>query len=144
MGIEFNQNEIDPTHYIGKRQMNKKKNKVRSTIVKQPFTKPNQENIQIDKKKPGSSFNVSLDLMKRCYNLTIKAKGLITNNSSVASAFSDVNSSLVLKFNDNTYRFNFSHLNCLIKIFTKSSNFFTVHKILLYIRRRLVWFNVVQ
>ena len=45
MGIEFNQNEIDRAHYIGKRYMNKKKNKVRSTIVKQPFTKPDQETI---------------------------------------------------------------------------------------------------
>ena len=45
MGIEFNQNEIDRAHYIGNSYMNKKKNKVRSTIVKQPFTKPNQETI---------------------------------------------------------------------------------------------------
>ena len=28
MGIEFNQNETDRAHYIGKRYMNKKKNKV--------------------------------------------------------------------------------------------------------------------
>ena len=34
MGIEFNQNEIDRAHYIGKPYINKKKNKVRSIIVK--------------------------------------------------------------------------------------------------------------
>ena len=34
MGIEFNQNEIDRAHYIGKPYMDKKKNKVRSIIVK--------------------------------------------------------------------------------------------------------------
>ena len=34
MGIEFNRNEIDRTHYIGKPYMDKKKNKVRSITVK--------------------------------------------------------------------------------------------------------------
>ena len=34
MGIEFNQNEIDRAHYIGKPCMDKKKNKVWSIIVK--------------------------------------------------------------------------------------------------------------
>ena len=33
----------------------------------------------------------------------MKAKGLIVNNHSVAYAFSDLNCSPVLKFNDNTY-----------------------------------------
>ena len=54
----------------------------------QPFTKPDQE-----------------DLSKRRYNLLIKAKGLIANSPSVAYAFSDINYSLVSKFNDNTYRY---------------------------------------
>ena len=56
-------------------------------------------------KKPGSSFNVSLDLMKRRYNLLINAKGLIATNPSVAYAFCDIKCSLALKFNDNTYRY---------------------------------------
>ena len=56
-------------------------------------------------KRPGSSFNVSLGLTKRRYNLLIKAKGLIANNPSVAYAFNDINCSLVLKFNDKTYRY---------------------------------------
>ena len=34
MGIEFNQNEIDRAHYIGKPYMDKNKKKVRSIIVK--------------------------------------------------------------------------------------------------------------
>ena len=53
-------------------------------------------------KKPGCSFNVSLDLTKRHYNLLIKTKGLIANNPSVAYAFFNINCSFVLKFNDNT------------------------------------------
>ena len=93
MGIEFNQNEIDRAHYIGKPYIDEKKNKVQSIMVK------------FRSWKSSSSFNVSLDLMKRRYNLLIKVKGLITNNSLVAYAFSDVNYSLVLKFNDNTYRY---------------------------------------
>ena len=93
MGIEFNQNEIDRAHYIGKPYIDEKKNKVQSIMVK------------FRSWKSSSSFNVSLDLMKRRYNLLIKVKGLITNNPLVAYAFSDVNYSLVLKFNDNTYRY---------------------------------------
>ena len=85
MGIEFNQNEIDRAHYIGKPYMDKKKNKVRSIIVKfrswksrTAFYKARPRNHLDRQKKPGSSFNVSLDLTKCRYNLLIKAKGLIT------------------------------------------------------------------
>ena len=93
MGIKFNQNEIDRAHYIGKPYIDEKKNKVRSIMVK------------FRSWKSSSSFNVSLDLMKRRYNLLIKVKGIISNNPLVAYDFSDVNCSLVLKFNDNTYRY---------------------------------------
>ena len=65
--------------------MDKKKNKVRSIIVKfkswksrADFYKTRPRNHLDRQKKPGSSFNVSMDLTKRCYNLLIKAKGLIT------------------------------------------------------------------
>ena len=65
--------------------MDKKKNKVRSIIVKfkswksrADFYKTRPRNHLDRQKKPGSSFNVSLDLTKCRYNLLIKAKGLIT------------------------------------------------------------------
>ena len=90
--------------------MDNKKNKVRSIVVKfrswksrTAFYKSRPRHHLDRQKRPGSSFNVSLDLTKRRYNLLIKAKGLIANNPSVA--FSDINCSLVLKFNDNTYRY---------------------------------------
>ena len=112
MGTQFNQIEIDLAHYIGKPYMDNKKNKVQSIIVKfrswksrTAFYKAQPRNHLDRQKKPGSSFNVSLDLTKRCYDLLIKAKGLIANNPSVAYAFCDINCSLVLKFNDNTYRY---------------------------------------
>ena len=113
MGIEFNQNEIDRVHYIGKPYMDKTKNKkVRSLIIKfkswkskTTFYKSRPRNHLDRQKKPGSSFNVSLDLTKRRYNLLMKARRLIANNPSVACAFCDINCSLVIKFNDNMYRY---------------------------------------
>ena len=113
MGVEFNQNEIDRVHYIGKPHMDKAKNKkVRSLIIKfkssksrTTFYESRPRNHLDRQKKPGSSFNVSLDLTKRRYNLLMKAKGLIANNPSVAYTFCDISCSLVIKFNDNTYRY---------------------------------------
>ena len=88
VGIEFNQNEIDCVHYIGKPYMDKTKNKkVRSLIIKFKswksritFYKSRPRNHLDRQKKPGSSFNVSLDLTKRRYNLLMKTRGLIANN----------------------------------------------------------------
>ena len=113
MGIGFNQNDIDRVHYIGKPYMDKTKNKkVRSLIIKfkswksrTTFYKSRPRNHLDRQKKPGSSFNVSLDLTKRRYNLLMKARKFIANNPSVAYAFCDTNCSLVIKFNDNTYRY---------------------------------------
>ena len=113
MGIEFNQNEIDRVHYIGKPYMDKTKNKkVRSLIIKfkswksrTTFYKSCPRNHLDRQKKPGYSFNVSLDLTKRRYNSLMKARRLIANNPSVAYAFCDISCSLVIKFNDNTYRY---------------------------------------
>ena len=51
MGIEFNQNEIDRAHYIGKSFIDKKKKKLDQLSLnsghgnqEQPFTKPDQGN----------------------------------------------------------------------------------------------------
>ena len=104
MGKEFNQNEIDRPHYIGKSFIDKKKNKkVRSIVVKfrswEPrtaFYKARPRNHFDRQKKPG---------FKRRYNLLTKARGLASNNPLVAYAFSDINCSLVLKFNDNTFHY---------------------------------------
>ena len=58
------------------------------------------------RKKPGAnSFSVSLDLTQCCYALLTKAKGLIKDNPSVAYAFCDINCSLAIKINDNTYKY---------------------------------------
>ena len=58
------------------------------------------------RKKPGAkTFSVSLDLTKRRYTLLTKAKCFIKENHAVAYAFCDINCSLAIRFNDNTYKF---------------------------------------
>ena len=113
MDVEFNENEINRAHYISKPYVDKVKNKkVRSLIIKfkswrsrSAFYKSRPRNHLERQKKPGSSFNVSLDLTKRHYDLLMKAKGRIINNPSVAYVFCDINCLLVMKFNNNTYRY---------------------------------------
>ena len=57
-------------------------------------------------KKAGTkNFSVSLDLTKRCYILSTKAKSLVKDNLSVAYAFCDINCFLTLKFYGNTYKY---------------------------------------
>ena len=65
--------------------------------------KTRQRNHLDRQKKPGSNFNVSLDLAKLRYNLLAKARILVINNPLVKFVFNDINYSLVLKFSDNTF-----------------------------------------
>ena len=119
IGVEFEMNEIDKVHYIGEPVFDTdSKRKVRSIIVKfksresrTAFYKARPGNFMNGRKKPGAkSFSVSLDLTKSRYALSTKAKGLIKGNPSVAYAFCDINHSLAIKFNDNTYKyFNSEH-----------------------------------
>ena len=101
-------------HYIGKLVFDTdSKRKVRSIIVRfkswesrTVFYKACPRYFMNDRKKPGAkSFSVSLDLTKRRYALLSKAKGLVKDNPSVASAFCDINCSLAIKFNDNKYKY---------------------------------------
>ena len=97
--------------------------KVRSIIVKfkswesrAAFYKARTRNFMNGRKKPGAkSFSVSLDLTKRRYALLTKAKGLVKDNPSVAYAFCDINCSLAIRFNDNTYKY-FNSENKLMKL----------------------------
>ena len=73
------------------------KKKVRSIIIKfsswesrKAFYKARPSNHLDRQNKPAVSFNVSLDLTKRRYNLLAKARGLVTNNPLVAYAFNDL------------------------------------------------------
>ena len=52
-------------------------------------------NFMNGRKKPGvKNFSVLLDLIKHCYALLTKAKGLVKDNPSAACAFCDINCSL--------------------------------------------------
>ena len=104
-------NEIDRVHYIGTPVIDTdSRQKVRSIIVKfqsweswTEFYKACPRNFMNHRKKPGvTSFRVLFDLMKCCYALLTKAKGLVKDNPSVAYAFCDINCSLAIKFNGNT------------------------------------------
>ena len=80
--------------------------KFKSWESRKAFYKARPLNFMNGRKKPGAkSFSVSLDLTKRRYALLTKAKGLIKDNPSVAYAFCDINCSLAIKLNDNTYKY---------------------------------------
>ena len=83
MGIEFNQNEIDCSGYIGKSFIDKKKKKkVRLILLnsgygnlENPFKKHDQETIQVDKKNqvPISIFLwIKLKVVKRSVIISYK------------------------------------------------------------------------
>ena len=112
--VKFDMNEIDRVHYISKPVFDSdSKQRVWSIIVKfkswesqTAFYKAHPRNFVNDRKKPGAkSFSVSLDLMKSRYAFLTKVKGLVKDNRSVAYTFCDINSSLPIKFNDNTYKY---------------------------------------
>ena len=117
-------NEKNRVHYIGKPVFDTdSKQKVRSIIVKFKswesriaFYKARPRNFMNGRKKPGrKSFSVSLDRTKRRYALLTKAKGLVKDNPSVAYGFCDINCSLAIRFNDNTYKY-FNSENELVKL----------------------------
>ena len=112
-----------------------KKKKVRSTVVKfrsresrAAFYKPRRRNHLDRQKKPGSNFNVSLDLTKRPYNLLAKARRLVISNALVTFAFNDICYSLVLKFSDNTFYYlnNKHELNNLLNSQPHNNQLFIV------------------
>ena len=68
------------------------------------FYKARPRNFMNGRKKPGAkSFSVSLDPTKRRY--TLLTKGHVKDNPSVPYAFYDINCSLAIKFNGNTYKY---------------------------------------
>ena len=103
MSVEINENEIDQVHYIGKPVIDKNSKKCKSIIVKfkswksrRVFYKPCPKSYIGRNKKPGAKF--SYDLLKL-------ARVLIKNNASVLFIFCDENCSLVIKFNNNAYKY---------------------------------------
>ena len=57
------------------------------------------------KKSGAKKFIVLLDLTKRRYILSSKAKCLVKDNASISCFFSDISCCLAVKFNENTYKY---------------------------------------
>ena len=77
--------------------------KFRSWKARQRFYKGRLRHYADSSKKPG--FTVSVDLTKRRYLLLTKAKGLIKGNSNIKYVYSDINCSLALRFNDDSFNY---------------------------------------
>ena len=111
VNLQFDANDIDRAHRTGLPYTDKNSGKkVKSIIVKfrswkarQRFYKGRPRNYADSSKKPG--FTVSVDLTKRRYLLLTKAKGLIKGNSNIKYVYSDINCSLALRFNDDSFKY---------------------------------------
>ena len=111
--IPFNEANIDRARRIGKEYSDKTTGKkVKSIIVKFKSWKSRQQlynsRLRFDKnrkKKPGQHFTISVGLTKRRYELLMKARGLIKDNDSIDFVFSDINCSLGVKFNDDSFKY---------------------------------------
>ena len=111
--IPFNEANIDRAHRIGKEYSDKTTGKkVKSIIVKFKSWKSCQQlynsRPRFDKNrknKPGQNFTISVDLTKRRYELLTKARGLIKDNDAIDFVFSDINCSLGVKFNDDSFKY---------------------------------------
>ena len=111
VNLQFDANDIDHAHRIGLPYTDKNSGKkVKSIIVKfrswkarQRFYKGRPRHYADSLKKPG--FTVSVDLTKRRYLLLTKAKGLIKGNSNIKYVYSDINCSLALRFNDDSFKY---------------------------------------
>ena len=111
--IPFSEANIDRAHRIGKEYSDKTTGKkVKSITVKFKSWKSRQQlynsRPRFDKnrkKKPGQNFTISVDLTKRRYELLMKARGLIKDNDAIDFVFSDINCSLGVKFNDDSFKY---------------------------------------
>ena len=62
------------------------------------FTGIDQGDLNGKKKPDQSSFNVSLDLTKRMYNLLKFAQGIMKEIDNVSFVYTDINCSLAIRF----------------------------------------------
>ena len=120
VGVAFDPNCIDRCHRIGKPITNTTTGQVTKQIIVryQSWNSRTSFYKKRPKWKPGqNSFSVSLDLTQRRYGLLKYAKEAIKSYPSVDFVFADVNCSLALKLNDNSFWF-FNDESQLNKILT--------------------------
>ena len=57
------------------------------------------------KKKPHQNFSISVDLTRRHYNLLSEARGMVKDINAINFAFTDINCSLELRFNNGSFEY---------------------------------------
>ena len=117
MNLEFDKNDIDRAHRIGKKQELDDGRVVKSIIVKFKSWDARKKFFKARPRgKPGDkSFFVSQDLTSRRYNLLKCAKRLVGQNNKVEYAFCDINCSLGLKLTSGKFHY-FNTKSKLIEI----------------------------
>ena len=113
LNLPFNEEVIDRVHRIGKEYKDRNSGKqVKSIIVKFKSWKSRQQlynarpRVQNDgKKKPRQNFSISVDLTRRRYNLLSEARGIVKDINAINFAFTDINCSLGLRFNNGSFEY---------------------------------------
>ena len=115
INVPFDQDNIDCVHRIGKKYTD-----VQSIIVKfrswkscKEFYDARPRNFVNGKKKPSLNvFKVSVVLTRRHYLLLKTSKGLIKDNPNISYVYADINCSLGIKFENESFKY-FNSLNGL-------------------------------
>ena len=113
LNLPFNEEVIDRIHRIGKEYKDRNSGKqVKSIIAKFKSWKSCQQlynarlRVQKDgKKKPCQNFSISVDLTRRHYNLLSEARGIVKDINAINFAFTDINCSLGLRFNNGSLEY---------------------------------------
>ena len=110
MELPFCKDEIDRVHRIDEKYKDKNsEKKIKSIIIKFKLWKSRQQlynaRPQIERKKPGQNFTISVDLRRMRYLLLKKARGAIKDNETINFVFPDVNCSLGARLNDGSFKY---------------------------------------
>ena len=112
MNLTYYVDDVDRAHRIGNTYVDQESGKqCKSIIVKfvawesrTKFYKSRPKAFIKGQRKPGPRlFSVSLDITKRRYELLKHAKGIVKHYPEVSFAFADVNCSLGMRLNNNTF-----------------------------------------
>ena len=111
--LPYKEAEIDRVHLIGKPYKNKSSSlTMKPIIIKFKSWRYRQDDYRISprrftngKKEPGqNSFSVSLDLIKRRYNLLKIAQGIVKEMDNASFVCADVNCPLAIRFKNGTIK----------------------------------------
>ena len=113
IGLPYEKMEIDRVHHIGKSYKNESSGLTMKSIIimfkswrcRQNVYRNRPRKFENPKKKPGeNSFSVSLDLIKRRYNLLKFAQRIVKEMDNVSFVCDDINCSLAIRFKNGTIK----------------------------------------